>query len=48
MADIPTYFRLYLIHWDLQDYDFGENTHVLRVNENVVNNHFITVSFHQT
>ena len=37
MAAIPTYFRLYLITWDLQDYKFGVYTNVLRVNEYVGN-----------
>ena len=36
MAAIPTYFRLYLIIWDLQDYKFGVYTNVLRVKEYVV------------
>ena len=48
MAAIPTYFRLYLIIWTLQDYKFGVYTNVLRVNEYVGNNYFITVSFDQT
>ena len=29
MATIPTYFRLYLIIWVLQDYNFGVYTHDL-------------------
>ena len=48
MATIPTYFRLYHIIWDLQDYKFGVYTNVLRVKEYVGINYFITVSFNQT